>query len=99
MSHEIHPNEWYLGFSLLKEPKLTGKEQREYIRVIEKSGDRMLNIIDDIVSVSKIESDNNLSYKETSIKEQIESIYTTFKKKLSKKILLQIHNALLKLIT
>jgi signal transduction histidine kinase len=42
------------GFTeLLKEAKLTGEEQQEYIRVIEKSGSRMLNIIDDIVSVSK----------------------------------------------
>jgi signal transduction histidine kinase len=68
--------------------------------VIEKSGDRMLNIIDDIVSVSKIESDNNLSYKETSIKEQIESIYTTLKEEAEQKnIVGQIHNALQKLIT
>jgi len=98
MSHEIRtPMNGILGFTaLLKEPKLTGKEQREYIRVIEKSGDRMLNIIDDIVSVSKIESGQmNLSYKETSIKEQIESIYTTFKEEAEQKnIALQIHNAL-----
>jgi hypothetical protein len=37
----------------------------------------------------------NLSYKETSIKEQIESIYTTFKEEAKQKnIELQIHNAL-----
>ena len=39
-----------LGFAtLLKEANLSGTEQQEYIRIIEKSGDRLLNIIDDIV--------------------------------------------------
>jgi signal transduction histidine kinase len=46
-----------LGFTaLLKEPKLTGDEQQQYISVIEKSGNRMLNIINNIVSISQIES-------------------------------------------
>jgi len=46
-----------LGFSeLLKEPGLTGDQQQEYIRIIEKSGARMLNIINDIVDISKIEA-------------------------------------------
>jgi PAS domain S-box-containing protein len=74
MSHEIRtPMNGILGFTeLLKEAKLTGAQQQEYIRVIEKSGSRMLNIIDDIVSVSKIESGQmNLFYKETSITDQV----------------------------
>lgn len=82
MSHEIRtPMNGILGFTeLLKEPKLTGKEQQEYIKVIEKSSSRMLNIINDIVSISRIESGQmNLSYKETSIKDQIEIIYNFFK--------------------
>jgi PAS domain S-box-containing protein len=98
MSHEIRtPMNGVLGFTaLLKEPKLTGREQREYIRVIEKSGERMLNIINDIVSVSKIESGQmNLSYKETSVKDQIDSIYAVFKAKAKQKnILLTINNTL-----
>ncbi|MBK6965514.1 MAG: hypothetical protein IPH20_16705 [Bacteroidales bacterium] len=40
----------------LKAPELTGDEQQEYINIIQKSGDRMLNIINDIVSISNIES-------------------------------------------
>jgi signal transduction histidine kinase len=58
MSHEIrtHMN-GILGFAeLLKEPHLTDGEQQQYISIIEKSGKRMLNIIGDIVSISKIES-------------------------------------------
>jgi PAS domain S-box-containing protein len=82
MSHEIRtPMNGILGFTeLLKEPRLTGEEQLEYIKVIEKSGSRMLNIINDIVSISKIESGQlNLSYKKTSIKDQIKLLTDFFK--------------------
>ncbi|WP_157485525.1 PAS domain-containing sensor histidine kinase [Flavobacterium sp. ACAM 123] len=99
MSHEIRtPMNGILGFTeLLKEPRLTGKEQQQYINVIEKSGNRMLNIINDIVSISKIESGQmNLSYKETSIKDQIESICTIFEKEAKEKnIELKINNTLI----
>ena len=61
MSHEIRtPMNGILGFAeLLKEPDLTGEQQQEYIKIIEKSGARMLNIINDIVDISKIESGTN----------------------------------------
>ena len=81
MSHEIRtPMNGILGFTeLLKEPKLTGEEQQEYISIIEKSGKRMLNIINDIISISKIESGQiEISETETNINEQIEYICTFF---------------------
>jgi signal transduction histidine kinase/CheY-like chemotaxis protein len=58
MSHEIRtPMNGILGFAeLLKEPNLKGDEQQKYIGIIEKSGARMLNIINNIVDISKIES-------------------------------------------
>jgi len=82
MSHEIRtPMNGILGFSeLLKNPDLTGDQQQEYIRIIEKSGIRMLNIINDIVDISKIEAGlMKLEMKESNINEQIEYIYTFFK--------------------
>lgn len=82
MSHEIRtPMNGILGFaSLLKEPGLTGEEQQAYIQIIEKSGIRMLNIINDIVDISKIEAGlMKLYLKESNINEQIEYIYTFFK--------------------
>ncbi|MEI6050382.1 MAG: PAS domain S-box protein, partial [Bacteroidota bacterium] len=82
MSHEIRtPMNGILGFAdLLKEPGLTGEEQQEYIRIIEKGGARMLNIINDIVSISKIESGvMEVKIEESNINEQIEYIYTFFK--------------------
>ena len=82
MSHEIRtPMNGILGFAgLLKEPHLTDKEQQKYIQIIEKSGARMLSIINDIVSISKIEAgivDNNLS--ETNINNQLQFVYDSLK--------------------
>ncbi|MGO4819153.1 response regulator [Flavobacterium sp. W22_SRS_FP1] len=98
MSHEIRtPMNGILGFTeLLKEPRLTGVEQQEYIKVIEKSGNRMLNIINDIVSISKLESGQvNLSLKKTSIKDQIQVQYDFFKLEAEQKnIELIINNSL-----
>jgi len=82
MSHEIRtPMNGILGFAeLLKEPDLTGDEQQKYISIIEKSGARMINIINDIIDISKIESGlMSLNLIETSINHQIEYIYTFFK--------------------
>ena len=58
MSHEIRtPMNGILGFAhLLREPGLSDKDQKDFIRIIEKSGTRMLNIINDIVEISRIES-------------------------------------------
>jgi PAS domain S-box-containing protein len=82
MSHEIRtPMNGIMGFSeLLKEPKLTGKEKNEYINIIEKSGARMLNIINDIVSISKIESGQmEISISEMNVNEKLDDIYAFFK--------------------
>jgi PAS domain S-box-containing protein len=82
MSHEIRtPMNGILGFSaLLKEPDLTGEDQQKYIRIIEKSGARMLNIINDIVDISKIEAGlMEVNMKESNINDQIEYIFTFFK--------------------
>lgn len=58
MSHEIRtPMNGIIGFTnLLKRQNLSGKEQEKYINIIEKSGNRMLTTINDIVDISKIES-------------------------------------------
>jgi len=88
MSHEIRtPMNGILGFSeLLKNPELTGDEQQEYLQIIEKSGERMLNIINDIVDISKIESGlMKLDIGKTNINMEIEYIYTFFKPELEAK--------------
>ena len=82
MSHEIRtPMNGILGFTeLLREPNLTSDEQKDYIQTIQISGARMLNTINNIVDISKIESGlitNDI--KETNINEKIEFTYKFFK--------------------
>ena len=82
MSHEIRtPMNGILGFTeLLKEPKLTSDEQQDYIQIIQISGARMLNTINNIVDVSKIESALiQVDIKETNINEKMEFTYKFFK--------------------
>jgi CheY-like chemotaxis protein len=88
MSHEIRtPMNGILGFTeLLREPMLTGEEQQKFIDIIEKSGLRMLNIINDIINISKIEAGQvEISIKETNVNEQLEYIYIFFKKEAEQK--------------
>jgi PAS domain S-box-containing protein len=58
MSHEIRtPMNGILGFmDLLKEPDLSSEEKDKYISIIDKSGERLLNTINNIIELSRIES-------------------------------------------
>lgn len=88
MSHEIRtPMNGILGFAgLLKEPDLTGEELHKYVSIIEKSGLRLLNIINDLIDISKIESGQTEVVISTyNVNEQIEYIYTFFKPEVEKK--------------
>lgn len=82
MSHEIRtPMNGILGFSsLLSLPGLESKEQQEYINLIQKSGARMLNILSEIVEISKIESGIiDLQIKQVDINKKMESVYELLK--------------------
>jgi signal transduction histidine kinase/CheY-like chemotaxis protein len=88
MSHEIRtPMNGILGFvELLKEPLLTGDEMVEYIGIIEESGKRMLNIINDIISISKVEAGQmEVVNSDTNINDQLKYIYTFFKPEAARK--------------
>ncbi|MFO7880517.1 MAG: PAS domain S-box protein [Bacteroidales bacterium] len=58
MSHEIRtPMNGILGFTdLLSEPNLSREENAMYIDIIQRSGERMLETLNDIIEVSKIDS-------------------------------------------
>ena len=82
MSHEIRtPMNGILGFSgLLQEPHLSDEKQQQYVKIIEKSGKRMLNIINDIIDISRIESGlTKVSLKDSNINHQLDYIYSFFK--------------------
>lgn len=70
MSHEIRtPMNGILGFTeLLKDPNISENEKEEYLELIELSGLRMMEIINNIVDISKIESGTvELKNKKTNI--------------------------------
>ncbi len=98
MSHEIRtPMNGILGFTdLLKNLKLTVESQQEYLDIIEESGIRMLNILNDIISISKLESQQmDVSISETNVNEQLDYIYHFFKLEAQqKKLHLSIKNTL-----
>lgn len=88
MSHEIRtPMNGIMGFaSLLQNISLTAEKQQEFIQIIHKSGARMLNIINDIVSISRIESQQaEIEIINTNINEQVEFIYKFFKQEAERK--------------
>ena len=82
MSHEIRtPMNGILGFTeLLKKPALEGALQRKYIDVIHRSGQRMLNIINDLIDIAKIESDQvEIQLTETNPNHILDELYSFFK--------------------
>ncbi len=68
ISHEIRtPMNGIIGFSgLLKDENLTYDTRIQYLNIIAKSGEQLLHIIDDIIDISKIES-NQIKIKHTDI--------------------------------
>ena len=88
MSHEIRtPMNGILGFiELLKNPRLNGARQQQYISMIEKGGTCMLNILNELMDISKIESgQTNMYISACDVNEQIEYIYTFFKPEVESK--------------
>jgi signal transduction histidine kinase len=67
MSHEIRtPMNAILGFTdLIMNDMLSPEEGRKYLEVIKSSGENLLNIINDIIDISKIESGQLKIKKET----------------------------------
>ena len=82
MSHEIRtPMNGILGFTeLLERPNLSGEQKEKYIKIIRKSGDRMLDTVNDIIDISKIDAGQiDVSNDAINIKEEIKTHYEFFK--------------------
>ncbi len=81
MSHELRtPLNGILGFmELLQEEGLKKEDQESFFKIIRKSSDRLLNTINNIVDISKIESGQAyLNISELDIAAQIGSLYDFF---------------------
>ncbi|MFA9388619.1 MAG: histidine kinase dimerization/phospho-acceptor domain-containing protein [Prolixibacteraceae bacterium] len=88
MSHEIRtPINGILGFAeLLKDPNISELEKLSFIEIIETSGLKLLNIINDLIDLSKIESGMEKVFNsEISINEQLTNIYKFFTPLVNKK--------------
>ncbi len=83
MSHEIRtPMNAIIGFSdLLTDPDITDEEKEEYVNVIKNNGNILLNIIDDIIDIAKIEAGQIKIYRtQCAINEILYELYTNFNK-------------------
>jgi len=99
MSHEIRtPLNAMFGFIQLLQEKAIDNETKKYLNIIEKSGQNVLTIINDILNFSKLESQKvKLEIIEFNPKEEIEVIYNLFRNyALQKNIFLEIEETNLK---
>ncbi|MDD4192667.1 MAG: PAS domain S-box protein [Mangrovibacterium sp.] len=73
MSHEIRtPMNGILGFlSLLNEPELEDESKKEYLDIVNKSGQRLLDTINDIIEIAKIEAGGSKAFYEEVDMEEI----------------------------
>jgi PAS domain S-box-containing protein len=80
MSHEIRtPMNSILGFSNLLPEAGTEKERDEYIKIIISNGHLLMNLINDIIDISKIEAGLTKAYKTSfRINEEMENIHDLF---------------------
>lgn len=81
MSHEIRtPLNSILGFSsLLKRENLTDQKKDEYLELIDSGGKRLLNIISDIVDISKLETNQlSINSKAFNLNQLIDNIQRQF---------------------
>jgi len=98
MSHEIRtPLNGIIGFTaLLKEPGLSQEEIKMYTNVIDRSGDRLLNTVNNLIDISKLESGQmKVINSKVNINEQLENLYLFFKQQAEDKgLLLSYHTEL-----
>ena len=88
MSHEIRtPMNGILGFTdLLRQPGLTGEQMEQFIEIIHKSGKRMLDTVNDLIDISRIETGQvNIVLNDVDIDKEILSLLSFFKTEAAEK--------------
>lgn len=88
LSHELRtPMNGILGFiNLLKKPELEEEKKEKYIEILNISAERLLDTMDELVVISRIESgDNMLNINSFDLNQEIYFQYAFFKPKADKK--------------
>ncbi|MBN2611824.1 MAG: response regulator [Bacteroidales bacterium] len=81
MSHEIRtPMNSIIGFSnLLASDEIPEEQKKDFINYIRSSGEMLLNLIDDIIDIAKIEAGElKINKKELNVNELFSELYKTF---------------------
>ncbi len=97
ISHEIRtPMNGIVGFAgLLKENDLTKDQKEMYLDIITKSSDQLLNVVNDVLDVSLIDSGNVIINKtQFNLNEFLDQIYSAHGTILRKDISLQLNNTI-----
>ncbi|MFW6103632.1 MAG: ATP-binding protein [Bacteroidota bacterium] len=88
MSHEIRtPMNGIMGFaSLLENNQLEGEKVHDYVHLIKESGNRMLEMINNLLDIAMIESGEiNVQHEEISLNPLMDDLYTLFAPEAKKK--------------
>jgi PAS domain S-box-containing protein len=88
MSHEIRtPMNGILGFTdLLNDTDLSGEQIKMYIDIIQRNGQRMLDTVNDIIEVSKIETGEiSVNWQYVNVYKEIKGLYDFFLPEVQKK--------------
>ena len=87
MSHEIRtPMNAIVGFSQLLEPYMTDDDSKLYMSIIQKSNQQLLQLINDIIDLSKIESNQlEINKNDFNIYEFAKNVFIQFSKSPNKK--------------
>jgi signal transduction histidine kinase/ActR/RegA family two-component response regulator len=89
ISHEIRtPMNSIVGFSqLLKDTEITESEKTQYLELISKSSDQLLNIVNEVLDISLIETGNiTLNYKNVYLNNLLDDLYHIYKPLVSDRI-------------
>jgi len=97
ISHEIRtPMNSIVGFSqLLRDNRITEKEKAQYLDMIAKSSDQLLNIVNEVLDISLIETGNitvNKNY--VHLNDLLEDLYLSYMPLVNKDIAFSVHKGL-----
>lgn len=81
MNHELRtPLTGILGMINMMSKTVLDEEQKKFLAMMKKSGDLLLNIVNDILDISKIESGKRIyTRKNVNLRELLDSLYEVFK--------------------